>query len=211
VQFLASRGYSVLQVNYRGSGGYGKHFMDIAWQQWGLSMQDDLTDAVAWAIDTGIADPDRICIFGASYGGYATMAGITTTPELYRCAVNYVGVVDIPGLYDYWSSGPLSTGIAAWFRRAIGDPRADRERLAETSPINRLDGLAVPLFIVHGRRDPRVPIAQAEALTRALERREIPFELLIKDDEGHGFFKEENNVELYGRLETFFAEHLQPR
>jgi dipeptidyl aminopeptidase/acylaminoacyl peptidase len=211
VQFLASRGYAVLQVNYRGSGGYGKRFMDIAWQQWGLSMQDDLTDAVEWAIDTGVADPDRVCIFGASYGGYATMAGITTTPSLYRCAVNYVGVVDIPELYEYWSSGPLSTGIEAWFRRAIGDPRADRERLAETSPINRLDGLAVPLFIVHGRRDPRVPIAQAEALTRALERREIPFELLIKDDEGHGFFKEENNFELYGRLEKFFAEQLKPR
>jgi len=211
VQFLASRGYAVLQVNYRGSGGYGKRFMDIAWQQWGLAMQNDLTDAVHWAIDEGIADPDRICIYGASYGGYATMAGITKTPELYRCAVNYVGVVDIPDLYAYWSSTPIASGIEAWFRRAIGDPRADRERLEATSPINSLDGLGVPLFIVHGRRDPRVPVAQAEALTRALRRREIPFELLIKDDEGHGFYKEENNFELYGRLEAFFAEHLDPQ
>jgi dipeptidyl aminopeptidase/acylaminoacyl peptidase len=208
VQFLASRGYAVLQINYRGSGGYGKTFMDIAWQQWGRAMQDDLTDAVHWAVDEGIADPDRICIYGASYGGYATMAGITTTPELYRCAVNYVGVVDLAGLYAYWSSSAVASGIEAWFRRAIGDPRADRERLEATSPINNLDGLETPLFIVHGRRDPRVPIDQADALTRELRRREIAYELLIEDDEGHGFVKEENNFELYTRLEAFFAEHL---
>lgn len=211
VQFLASRGYAVLQVNYRGSGGYGKHFMDIAWQQWGLAMQDDLTDAVRWAIAEGIADPERVCIYGASYGGYATMVGITTTPELYRCAVDYVGVVDLPQLYAYWSASPIASGIESWFRRAIGDPRADRERLEATSPINNLDGLRVPLFVIHGRRDPRVPIAQAEALTRALRRREIEHEVLIENDEGHGFVKEENNFELYRRLEAFFAEHLGPR
>ncbi|HSG65655.1 MAG TPA: prolyl oligopeptidase family serine peptidase, partial [Gammaproteobacteria bacterium] len=173
VQFLASRGYAVLQVNYRGSGGYGKKLMDIAWQQWGLAMQNDLTDAINWAIDEGIADPDRICIYGASYGGYAAMVGVTSTPELYRCAVNYVGAVDLRELYAYWSSGPIASGIEAWFRRAIGDPRADRERLAATSPINALDGLDIPLFVIHGRRDPRVPVAQAAALTRELRRREI--------------------------------------
>jgi dipeptidyl aminopeptidase/acylaminoacyl peptidase len=208
VQFLASRGYAVLQVNYRGSGGYGKRFMDIAWQQWGLAMQDDLTDAVSWAVREGIVDADRVCIYGASYGGYATMAGITATPELYRCAVNYVGVVDLIELYDYWRTGPLTDGVAAWFRRAIGDPRSDRERLEATSPVNELEGLAIPLFIVHGRRDPRVPVAQAEMLTRALRRLGIDYELLIKDDEGHGFQKQESNFELYTRLEAFFAEHL---
>ncbi|NIW23916.1 MAG: prolyl oligopeptidase family serine peptidase [Gammaproteobacteria bacterium] len=208
VQFLASRGYAVLQINFRGSGGYGKAFMDIAWQQWGLAMQDDLTDAVQWAIDEGIADPERVCIYGASYGGYATMAGITTTPELYQCAVNYVGVIDLRALYAYWSGSPYVTGLEAWFERAIGHPREDRERLEATSPVNNLDGLEVPLLIVHGRRDPRVPIAQADMLTRALRRREIEHELLIKNDEGHGFVKEENNFELYSRLEAFFAEHL---
>ena len=208
VQFLASRGYAVLQVNFRGSGGYGKAFMDIAWQQWGLTMQDDLTDALQWAFDEGIADPDRVCIFGASYGGYATMVAITSTPDLYRCAVNYVGVVDLPELYSYWSTSPLSTGVEAWFERAIGHPREDRARLDATSPVNNLDGLEVPLFIVHGRRDRRVPVAQADTLARALRRREIEHELLIKNDEGHGFVKEENNFELYSRLEAFLAEHL---
>jgi dipeptidyl aminopeptidase/acylaminoacyl peptidase len=208
VQFLASRGYAVLQVNFRGSGGYGKRFMDIAWQQWGLAMQDDLTDAVQWAIREGIADPQRVCIYGASYGGYATMAGITTTPELYSCAVNYVGVVDLDELHDYWNASPIASGIGAWFRRAIGDPRADRERIAATSPINNLDGLEIPLFIVHGRRDPRVPVAQADLLARELRRRKIDYEMLIKNDEGHGFAKEENNFELYTQLEAFFAEHL---
>lgn len=210
VQFLASRGYAVLQVNFRGSSGYGKAFMDQALQQWGLAMQDDLTDAVRWAVEREIADPDRVCIYGASYGGYATMLGVTQTPELYQCAVNYAGVVDLPELYSYWSANPVGTGMDAWFERAVGHPRRDRERLEAISPINNLDGLEVPLFIIHGRRDPRVPIDQAERLMRALDRREIDFDVLIKDDEGHGFVKEENNVELYSRLEGFFAEHLEP-
>lgn len=208
VQFLASRGYAVLQINYRGSGGYGKHFVDIAWRQWGLAMQDDLSDAVRWAVDEGIADPDRVCIYGASYGGYAALAGATTTPELYRCAVSYVGVADLPALYAYLSASPIASGIEAWFRRAIGDPRDDRDRLEATSPINNLEGLDVPLLVVHGRRDPRVPVAQAERLARELARRGIEHELLIEDDEGHGFLKEENNFELYRRLERFLAEHL---
>jgi len=210
VQFLASRGYAVLQVDFRGSGGYGKKFMDIAWRQWGLAMQDDLTDAVAWAVEQGFADPDRVCIYGASYGGYATMSGITSTPERYRCAANYVGVVDLFELYDYWSAGAIASGIEGWFRRAIGDPRDDRARLEATSPINHLAGLDVPLFVIHGRRDPRVPVAQAEKLVRALDRLDVPYELMIKDDEGHGFYKEENNIELYERLGAFFAEHLAP-
>jgi dipeptidyl aminopeptidase/acylaminoacyl peptidase len=136
------------------------------------------------------------------------MAGITTTPELYSCAVNYVGVVDLDELHDYWNASPIASGIGAWFRRAIGDPRADRERIAATSPINNLDGLEIPLFIVHGRRDPRVPVAQADLLARELRRRKIDYEMLIKNDEGHGFAKEENNFELYTQLEAFFAEHL---
>jgi len=208
VQFLANRGYAVLQVNFRGSGGYGKELLDIAWQKWGLEMQDDLTDAVNWAIDEGIADPNRVCIYGASYGGYATMAGITTTPELYQCAVNYVGVVDLLDLYDYWSGALNADALQAWFHRAIGHPREDRERLEATSPINHLENIQVPLLVVHGTRDPRVPIKQADMLRRQLRRRQIDHQVLIKTDEGHGFRKEENSFELYTLMDEFLKEHL---
>ena len=123
-QFLANRGYAVMQINYRGSGGYGRRFIDIAWQKWGLEMQDDITDGVLWAIDQGIADPDRVCIYGGSYGGYATMAGITKTPELYQCAVNYVGVVDLMALLDYHHRSRNAKFIQAWGKRAIGGSSA---------------------------------------------------------------------------------------
>ena len=172
-------------------------------------MQDDLTDAVAWAIDQGIADPERVCIYGASYGGYATLMGLTKTPELYRCGIDYVGVVDLFELHDYWSGSVLGGGaLEAWFGRAIGDPRGDKERLTETSPINHVDTIDVPLLVVHGRRDPRVPVDQANELVRALKRNDASYELLIKPNEGHGFQKEENKFELYKLMEQFLSDHL---
>ena len=208
-QFLANRGYAVMQVNFRGSGGYGQRFVDIAWQKWGLEMQDDITDGVLWAINEGIADPDRICIYGASYGGYATMAGITKTPDLYRCAVNYVGVVDIVALLDYHNRFRNGNFIQAWGRRALGDRRKDRKRLLATSPINHLDKIKVPLYVVHGKRDPRVPYdTQYLPLVRKLRGTEIDYKTLVKNREGHGFSKEGNRVGLYSELEKFFAEHL---
>lgn len=208
-QFLASRGYAVMQMNYRGSGGYGQRFIDIAWQKWGLEMQDDITDGVLWAIEQGIADPDRVCIFGASYGGYATMAGITGTPELYRCAVNYVGVVDLLALLDYHHRFRDANFLQAWGKRAIGDRKLDRARLLATSPINHLDKVQVPLYVVHGKRDPRVPHdTQFMPLIRKLKRTEIDYDYMVKNKEGHGFSGEENRVELYTALEKFFAEHL---
>ena len=211
-QFLANRGYAVMQVNYRGSGGYGRRFLDIAWQKWGLEMQDDITDGVLWAIEEGIADPERICIYGASYGGYATMAGITKTPELYRCAVNYVGVVDLVALLDYHHRFRNGDYIQAWGKRAIGDRRADRERLLATSPINHLDKITVPLYVVHGKRDPRVPHdTQYMPLVRKLRGTEIDYKTMVKNKEGHGFRREENRVELYTELEKFFARHLGGR
>ena len=211
-QFLANRGYAVMQINYRGSGGYGKRFIDIAWQKWGLEMQDDITDGVLWAIEQGIADPERICIYGASYGGYATMAGITKTPELYRCAVNYVGVVDIMALLDYHHRFRNGDYIQAWGKRAIGDRKADRERLLATSPINHLDKVTVPLYVVHGKRDPRVPHdTQYMPLMRKLRGTEIDYKSMVKNKEGHGFRREENRVELYTELERFFAEHIGGR
>ena len=211
-QFLANRGYAVMQVNYRGSGGYGQRFLDIAWRKWGLEMQDDITDGVLWAIEEGIADPDRICIYGASYGGYATMAGITKTPELYRCAVNYVGVVDLVALLDYHHRFREGNFIQAWGKRAIGDRKDDRERLLATSPINHLDKVKVPLYVVHGKRDPRVPHdTQYMPLMRKLRGTEIDYKSMVKNNEGHGFRGEANRVELYTELEKFFAEHLGGR
>lgn len=205
LQFLANRGYAVLQMNYRGSGGYGKRFMDIAWGKWGLEMQDDITDGVKWAVSEGIADPDRVCIYGASYGGYATMAGITLTPELYQCAVNYVGVVDLAMLYE-WDS--RIDGVRAWFERAIGHPKRDKERFFTTSPINLVERIEAPLFVVHGERDPRVEIKQARVLIKALKKHDKKHEVLIKKREGHGFRKEENRLELYGQMDAFFKKYL---
>jgi len=212
VQLLANRGYAVMQVNYRGSGGYGQRFLDIAWQKWGLEMQDDITDGVLWAIEEGIADPERICIYGASYGGYAAMAGITQTPELYQCAVNYVGVVDLMALLDYHHRFREGYFIQAWGKRAIGDRKADRERLLATSPINHLNKIRVPLYVVHGKRDPRVPHdTQFMPLMRKLRGTDIDYKSMVKINEGHGFAGEANRIELYTELEKFFAQHIGGR
>ena len=212
VQFLANRGYAVLQMNYRGSGGYGNQFEVGAWKQWGLQMQNDITDGVKWAIDKGIADPKRICIYGASYGGYATMAGLTMTPELYKCGINYVGVVDLDMLEE-WDTDrrqDKSGAHAAWFHQAIGNPDnpADAERMKKTSPINLLDKLDVPLFIVHGRRDRRVEIKQAEELMDKLDDLGKPYIKLIKKKEGHGFRREESKLELYKMMDEFLKKNL---
>jgi dipeptidyl aminopeptidase/acylaminoacyl peptidase len=210
IQFLANRGYAVLQMNYRGSGGYGNKFHVNAWKQWGLQMQDDISDAVKWAIKEGIADPKRVCIYGASYGGYATMAGLTMTPELYKCGINYVGVVDLDMLEDWDTKHDREGGITAWFHNAVGDPDnpKDAERLKKTSPINLLSNLDAPLFVVHGRRDPRVEIQQAEDLMSKLDSLGKPYIKLIKKKEGHGFRREENKLELYKMMDKFLKENL---
>ena len=210
VQFLANRGYAVLQVNYRGSGGYGHQFEVGAWKQWGLKMQDDLNDALRWAVDQGIADPKRVCIYGASYGGYATMAGLTRDPDLYRCGIDYVGVVDL-FMLEKWDRRWDKTGaLTAWFHHAVGDPDDpdDRARMAATSPIRHLDRLDDPLFVIHGRRDPRVEIKQAERLIDRLDALGKPYVKLIKKKEGHGFRREENRLELYRMMDAFLKKHL---
>ncbi len=210
VQFLANRGYAVLQMNFRGSGGYGNKFQVGAWKQWGLQMQDDISDAVKWAIKEGIADPGRVCIYGASYGGYATMAGLTMTPELYKCGIDYVGVVDLDMLEEWDTRHDREGGITAWFHRAIGNPDdpADAERMKKTSPVNLLARLEDPLFIIHGRRDPRVEIKQAEELMNKLDDLGKPYIKLIKKKEGHGFRREENKLELYRMMDEFLKKNL---
>ncbi len=206
IQFLANRGYAVLQVNFRGSTGFGMHHLISANKQWGQSMQNDITDGVKWAIEQGVADADRVCIYGASYGGYATMAGLTYTPELYKCGINYVGVTDLALLFktapDAWESGK---DIMA---ERVGDPDTEEEFLDEWSPANHADKIRVPVFMAYGLQDPRVNIKHARVMEDAMEEHGVKFELMVKKDEGHGFRKEENQIDFYTRVESFLAENL---
>jgi dipeptidyl aminopeptidase/acylaminoacyl peptidase len=207
VQLMANRGYAVLQVNFRGSTGYGQEFVRASWKKWGLEMQDDISDAVQWAVDEGIADPDRVCIYGGSYGGYAAMAGITFTPDLYKCAINYVGVTDIELLFE--------TMPANWrrdltgFKRMVGDPKEDKELLYDRSPINHVDKIKVPLFMAYGLEDPRVVIDHAYNLEKQLEHYEVDYELMVKKKEGHGYRKFENQVEFYSKMIDFLDANLK--
>ncbi len=206
-QFLASRGYAVMQINFRGSGGYGKKYLEAGYKRWGREMQHDITDGVKWAVQQGIANENKVCIYGASYGGYATMAGMTLTPELYQCGVNYVGVTDVPLLFE---SMPKRWSLAAeTMKSTIGDPDKDREMLEAVSPVNHVDKIRAPIFIVHGRRDPRVVMEHADRLRKQMEKLDKPYEWLVKNNEGHGFRKEENRIELYTQMEKFFAKHLK--
>ena len=205
-QYFANQGYAVMQINFRGSGGYGKRYERIGYKRWGLEMQDDISDGVQWAIDQGIADADHVCIYGASYGGYATMAGITLTPELYRCAVNYVGIWDLEMLYR--QNGRWVEQMDRWFRNHVIDVKKDKEQLQKTSPRFHIDKIQAPLFIVHGRKDFNVRIEQAETLMDALDDKGIPYEVLIKKEEGHGFRLEENRIELYSKMGAFFEKNL---
>lgn len=211
VQLLANRGYAVLQVNFRGSTGYGRKLFTAGFRQWGATMQDDLTDAVRWAVDEGIADPKRVCIFGASYGGYAAMAGLTFTPELYQCGINYVGVTDIPLLFE---TAPQSWALSkASMKLTIGDPddAEDLARMRDRSPLNHVESIRAPLLMAYGEQDPRVVLEHATALERELKRYEKDYELIVEEDEGHGFSKLENQVEFGKRLIGFLDEHIGDR
>ncbi|MBT8106819.1 MAG: S9 family peptidase [Gammaproteobacteria bacterium] len=209
VQLMANRGYAVLQVNFRGSTGYGQEFDRAGWGKWGAEMQNDITDAVLWAIEQDIADPERVCIYGGSYGGYAAMAGLTFTPELYKCGINYVGVTDINLLFE---TMPASWKLArAEMKRTIGDPddEEDARLMAERSPINHVNKIRVPLLMGYGKQDPRVVLDHALKLEKELKRFEVDYELIIEEKEGHGFRKFENQVEWYTKLIDFLDENLK--
>ena len=206
VQLMANRGYAVLQVNFRSSEGFGQEFRNAGRKEWGRKMQHDLTDAVQWAIDEGIADPDRICIYGASYGGYAAMAGATFTPDLYQCAVNYVGVTDITLLYDSNAAWKL---LRPELIRDVGDPEEEKEMLEARSPINHADKIEVPILMAYGREDPRVVLDHALNFEKELKKHDVEYELIIKDNEGHGFRKFENQVEWYTTLIDFLDDNLK--
>jgi len=211
-QFFAQHGYATLQVNFRGSGNRGQDFQSAGWREWGGKMQDDLTDATRWAIEQGIADPERICIYGGSYGGYATLMGVVKEPDLYQCGVGYVGVYDL-----------------AWFREGDGsdfsrrtdrDGRENFERfmssavgespgvLKPVSPVEHVERIEAALFIVHGDADVRVPVGHAYRLRDALDAAGMDYEWMIKEKEGHGFYDVANRVDLYESMLAFFREHI---
>lgn len=206
VQFLANRGYAVLQMNFRGSVGYGKEFWQAGFKQWGRSMQDDVTDGVRWLIEEGIADPERVGIYGGSYGGYTVLAGLAFTPELYACGVDYVGVSNIFTLLE--SIPPYWELQREMFYEMVGHPEKEPELLEASSPLFHADRIRAPLLVAQGANDPRVKKAESDQIVAALEERGIDVPYLVKDDEGHGFRNEENRFEFYRTMEAFLAEHL---
>lgn len=207
VQFLANRGYAVLQMNFRGSIGYGKKFWESSFKQWGKTMQDDISDGVKWLINQGIANPKKIGIYGASYGGYATLAGMTFTPELYACGVDYVGVSNLftfmKTIPPYWKP------FLDMMHEMVGDPVKDSVLMRNASPVFHVDKIIAPLFIAQGANDPRVNKAEADQMVEALKKRGIDVPYMVKDNEGHGFQNEENKFDFYNEMEKFLAKYLK--
>jgi dipeptidyl aminopeptidase/acylaminoacyl peptidase len=208
LQFLASRGYAVLQVNFRSSAGFGRKFLEAGFGQWGLSMQDDITDGVRWAIDEGIADPARIAIYGGSYGGYATLAGLTKTPDLYACGISYVGVSNlftwIESIPPYWKP------YLEMIHEMVGHPERDSEQFEATSPFFNADKIVAPLFVAQGANDPRVPKQESDQIVEALRSRKVEVTYMVKENEGHGFLNEENRFDFYREMERFLDRWLAP-
>ncbi|MDG2381430.1 MAG: S9 family peptidase [Pirellulaceae bacterium] len=211
VQFLANRGYAVLQPNFRASGGYGKKFLNAGDLQWGKLMQDDISWGVKYLIEQGIADPDRVAIMGGSYGGYATLAGLALTPELYACGVDIVGPSNIFTLLEsippYWEAG------RAFLYGMVGDPNTEegQKRIREASPLFSAHKIAKPLLIIQGANDPRVKQAEADQIVIALRDRGHKVSYLLADDEGHGFAKPVNRMAMYAEIEAFLAEQIGGR
>jgi dipeptidyl aminopeptidase/acylaminoacyl peptidase len=209
VQFLANRGYAVLQMNFRGSTGYGRKFWEASFKQWGKKMQDDITDGVEWLKKEGIADPKRIAIYGASYGGYATLAGVTYTPDLYAAAVDYVGVSN---MFTFMNTiPPYWKPYLDQFHEMVGNPKdaKDSALLAEVSPALHTDKIKAPLFIAQGANDPRVNKAESDQVVAALQKRGVQVEYMVKNDEGHGFHNQNNQYDFYGAMEKFLDKHVK--
>jgi dipeptidyl aminopeptidase/acylaminoacyl peptidase len=205
-QWLANRGYVCLQVNYRGSGGYGKAFLNASAREWAGRMHDDLIDGLEHAIAEGWVDRDRAAIYGGSYGGYAALVGAAFTPDVFRCAVDYVGPSNLLTLLR--SIPPYWFGVATQFHKLLGHPDLDNDFLWERSPLSRVDDIRIPMFIAQGANDPRVKQAESEQIVAALEKAGVPHEYLLFEDEGHGFARPENRLTLYRRVEAFLAQHL---
>ncbi|MEE4331349.1 MAG: S9 family peptidase [Wenzhouxiangella sp.] len=211
-QYFAHHGYATLQVNFRGSGNRGTDFINKGRREWGGKMQDDVTDATRWAIDQGIADPERICIYGGSYGGYASLMGVIREPDLYQCAVGYVGVYDLPWFREgdgndmaRQTASSIRQARERWFSAHVGD---DPEKLRAASPVHNVDRIKAELFIVHGGSDVRVVVGHAERLRAALDAIGKSYRWMLKEGEGHGFYRMDNRVDLYESMLDFFDQHI---
>jgi len=203
-QYFANHGYLVLQINFRGSGGYSKQFEESGYKLWGTTMQDDVTDATLWAVKQGLADPERMCIYGASYGGYSTLVGITREPELYKCGFAYVGIYDLPLMFKSGDISARKSGIE-YLEKALGTDDAD---LSRRSPINYVDKIKAALFLAHGKEDHRADVKHYYALREKLDEAGIPYDYLLTEKEAHGFYDLSNREELYGKMITFFEENI---
>lgn len=208
-QWLANRGYAVLQVNFRGSTGYGKKFLNAGNGEWGGKMQDDLTDAVKWAIKEGVADPKKVGIMGGSYGGYATLAGLTFTPDLYAVGVDIVGVAHMKTFFKtipaYWATFKKTLVLR------VGDVENDEELNKKMSPYHHADKIKVPLLIAQGKNDPRVNFEESNQMVEAMRKNNLPVTYVVYPDEGHGFARPENRLDFYGRTELFLKQYLGGR
>ncbi len=210
-QMLANRGYAVLSVNFRGSTGFGKAFINAGNYEWAAKMHDDLVDVVKWAIDKGIADPERVAIMGGSYGGYATLVGMTFTPDLFACGVDIVGPSNLVTLLE--SIPPYWQPQIDLFATRVGDHRTEEGRafLTERSPLTHVDRIKRPLLIGQGANDPRVKQAESDQIVQSMQEKEIPVTYALYSDEGHGFARPENRLSFYAVTEAFLAAHLGGR
>ncbi len=210
VQFLASRGYAVLQPQFRGTNGFGANFLAAGFRKWGDEMQDDIEDGVKWAIAQGIADPDRVCFYGASYGGYAAMWGAIKNARIIKCAVALFGVSSIEYLFDRgeMSSGFPLAGVASRMKEGIGDPNTERQRFKRVSPLDNADKVGVPILLAYGEEDRLVPLVHGTAFRRALDRHRKTYEWVAYPGEAHGLGRDKNMFDLYGRVERFLAKYL---
>jgi dipeptidyl aminopeptidase/acylaminoacyl peptidase len=212
-QFLASRGYAVLEPEFRGSTGYGYRHFRAGWKQWGLAMQDDVADGTRWAIAQGMADPKRVCIAGASYGGYATLMGLINDPDLYQCGIDWVGVTDIGLMYDSgWRySSDMSDGWKQYgMPQLVGDLVQDAAQLKATSPLLRAAEIRQPLLLAYGGADVRVPLPHGLKFRDAVRKTNAQVEWVEYEEEGHGWALPKNRIDFWGRVEKFLDQHIGP-
>lgn len=206
VQFLCNRGYAVLQINFRGSTGYGRAFLEASFKQWGQKMQDDISEGVKWLINKGTVDAEKVAIYGGSYGGYACLAGLAYSPELYACGIDYVGVSNLFTFMEtippYWEN------YLEMLYEMVGHPEKDKEMLRKYSPALNAEKIKAPLLIAQGANDPRVKKSESDQMVEAMRSKGVEVKYIVKENEGHGFGNEENRFDFYGEMENFLEKHL---